>query len=441
MPDPTTVSVSAKRSRVLIVDDDPTIRRIVAAVVRKMGHEIIISGNGRHAWETLQVDESIDVLVTDIEMPEMDGRELVANLRRHEALSDLPVVVVSGAVGPREIAQLLDLGASRFVAKPIKPARLISEIKHALSVVRAERERTPALVRKTPSRGVPIVTGEMPADPKLPDSVHRRIAELQALPGSLRDLSMLAANPDAEMDAVAKVVGSDPVLAAAVLADANRASAGGYEQITDLSLAVGRLGLRRVLAVGFQHCYSDETSAPIEGYQLDDGVLWVHSLRTALIAQRLVAHLPGSVPAGMAFTAGLFHEFGKLLLAPELASRYQSDPQTGAFLEFESNAAGCDHAIAGYALLQAWGLPEPILAAVRFHHKPSDAPVAHLALARAVHLADMIALTVGDPGGIDAMGYEIDVAAQSLLDHLDQSALDAMISQAESELATYQVPA
>ena len=112
--------------KVLIAEDDPTSQRLVATVVEQFGFSAIKCVNGRQAWEVLSNNPEICLVITDFMMPEMDGRDLVRLIRGHENFRQLPVIIVSAVVGIKDISDLLDLGASRFLPKPM----VVDELRH-----------------------------------------------------------------------------------------------------------------------------------------------------------------------------------------------------------------------------------------------------------------------------------------------------------------------
>jgi CheY-like chemotaxis protein len=105
--------------RILIVDDDITARKVAGFAVERLGHIPIYSPDGQHALETLLIDDGIALLITDVQMPRMDGRELLKAVRAEKKLMGLPVIVMSAVVGPKEIFGLLAMGATRFQTKPL----------------------------------------------------------------------------------------------------------------------------------------------------------------------------------------------------------------------------------------------------------------------------------------------------------------------------------
>ena len=120
-------------ARILVVDDDITTRLMIGTILTDRGHIPIFSGDGQHAYETLMIDDTIDLLITDVMMPRLDGRDLIKLLRGIDHYARLPVIVISSVVGPREIAGLLELGASRFLSKPIARDELLSSVNDALT--------------------------------------------------------------------------------------------------------------------------------------------------------------------------------------------------------------------------------------------------------------------------------------------------------------------
>jgi two-component system response regulator AtoC len=104
-------------SRILLVDDEADVRRALATFLRGMGHDVRLAANGVEAIAALR--DSADLLITDINMPDMDGIEMVTTLR--EAASTMPIIAMSGG-GLFDKGMLLDaaeaLGADLALEKP-----------------------------------------------------------------------------------------------------------------------------------------------------------------------------------------------------------------------------------------------------------------------------------------------------------------------------------
>lgn len=119
-------------AKILIAEDEYVTQQKVAKILENMGHTAFISPNGKHALETLKVNDGFKVLVTDMIMPEMDGRSLVEELRKNEKTKDLPIILMSAFVSVNEIKGLLKMGVTYFLPKPIKNKDLQNNIEKCL---------------------------------------------------------------------------------------------------------------------------------------------------------------------------------------------------------------------------------------------------------------------------------------------------------------------
>jgi two-component system chemotaxis response regulator CheY len=111
---------------VLIVDDSASVRNIILKSLGMSGYalgKVFQAGDGREALGTL-VRESIDLVFTDLNMPEMDGEELVRRIRAYASLRELPVIVVSTEGSEERIDGLRKLGRVHFLRKPFRPEHI-----------------------------------------------------------------------------------------------------------------------------------------------------------------------------------------------------------------------------------------------------------------------------------------------------------------------------
>ena len=123
----------AKLIKTLVIDDDPVSRKMLAKALEKGRHITIQSANGKHAWETLWENHDIGLVVTDMMMPDMDGRELIQIIRGNQAFYDLPIVIVSGVVASDQVEDVLRLGNCVFCNKPINLDEIRSKIEVLLN--------------------------------------------------------------------------------------------------------------------------------------------------------------------------------------------------------------------------------------------------------------------------------------------------------------------
>ncbi|TWT87913.1 response regulator [Neorhodopirellula pilleata] len=117
---------------VLVVDDTASARYLVTTTLGRLGFSTVIAGNGQTALETLR-DSQLDAIVTDLEMPEMGGEELIRAVRNHRdrRIRNLPIIVCTSKVDASTLATLARLGVNAVVPKPVD-VRLLVE--HAIKL-------------------------------------------------------------------------------------------------------------------------------------------------------------------------------------------------------------------------------------------------------------------------------------------------------------------
>ena len=118
---------------VIIVDDSPTMRMLVAFALRKyVGLEIREAGNGVEALEVL-ARKPTDLMVVDINMPEMNGLELIKAVRSDPDNADLPIIVITTEGSDDDIRRGLQAGATEYLVKPFQPQKLHSILDRLMS--------------------------------------------------------------------------------------------------------------------------------------------------------------------------------------------------------------------------------------------------------------------------------------------------------------------
>jgi CheY-like chemotaxis protein len=115
-----------QRPRVLAIDDDPDFREGLTDALDALGYPVTAAASGREALDVLRTEPLPDVILLDLRMPDMDGREFREAQRGDSALSQIPCVVVSGS---REVEELgRSLGAAAVLAKPFRIQTLVDSI-------------------------------------------------------------------------------------------------------------------------------------------------------------------------------------------------------------------------------------------------------------------------------------------------------------------------
>ena len=128
--------------RILIAEDDENFRSLIKELLEQTGYTAIAEANGRLAWERLLADGA-DMLVTDVNMPELDGFGLLRNIRTHSLYAGLPVLMLTIRHFAEDQVAGYESGADDYLTKPFDNAVFIARI-HALTrrISRADRGKT-----------------------------------------------------------------------------------------------------------------------------------------------------------------------------------------------------------------------------------------------------------------------------------------------------------
>jgi two-component system, chemotaxis family, chemotaxis protein CheY len=112
---------------ILLADDSPSIRKFVAFSLAVKGYEIIAVSDGMEALEKLP-NEQINLVITDLNMPNIDGFELIKTIRSNEELKEMPIIILSSMAGSEEIERGIKCGANSYLIKPFDPKRILYEV-------------------------------------------------------------------------------------------------------------------------------------------------------------------------------------------------------------------------------------------------------------------------------------------------------------------------
>lgn len=251
------------------------------------------------------------------------------------------------------------------------------------------------------------------------EAILARIQTVPSLPSVVIKLRQYLNQPDVNFDTLARMIEYDPGLTANVLQLSNSAYFGWSRSIRTVKEAIVRLGTNRIFQMVLCMSVAPLVRKPIRGYDMDSAGLWRHSIATAICGELVAGELQLAC-SGEAFTAGLLHDMGKIVLGTfvevddEPIKEIMRTDQL-SFNEAEQMVLGIDHAEVAAALLLAWNLPEDVAGAVRWHHQPSRAEDDRRELADLIHVADILCLEFGFGGGADGLGYRLDRSASERL--------------------------
>jgi EAL domain-containing protein (putative c-di-GMP-specific phosphodiesterase class I) len=128
--------------RVLVVDDESAVRRMLARLVGGAGYEVDTAPDG-HSAQQLLVEHSYELVISDVAMPGMDGLELLQMVRRHDL--DLPVILITGQPSLQSAVRAIEYGTFRYLPKPFSPVELTQAVRQAVQMHRMARLKRQAL--------------------------------------------------------------------------------------------------------------------------------------------------------------------------------------------------------------------------------------------------------------------------------------------------------
>lgn len=108
--------------KLLVVDDSSTMRRIIKNTLSRLGYDEVLEGeDGLQGWNALNENNDVGMLITDWNMPEMNGLELVRKVRADARFVDLPIIMVTTEGGKAEVITALKAGVNNYIVKPFTP--------------------------------------------------------------------------------------------------------------------------------------------------------------------------------------------------------------------------------------------------------------------------------------------------------------------------------
>jgi CheY-like chemotaxis protein len=120
----------------LVADDDSDILALVSLGLQKAGYAVVAVEDGRKALEALR-ERQLDLAVVDVRMPEVDGLEVIRQIRADDRTRDMLVIALSAGVRDSNVAEGLEAGADEYMAKPFSPAKLVELVRTRMPAGRA----------------------------------------------------------------------------------------------------------------------------------------------------------------------------------------------------------------------------------------------------------------------------------------------------------------
>jgi putative nucleotidyltransferase with HDIG domain len=242
------------------------------------------------------------------------------------------------------------------------------------------------------------------------DDIKRRIKSLKPLPQVVRRILTALGSPRLNTVEVQQTILKDQALTANVLKVCNSAYYGFPQQIRSVRRAFDLLGAKTIRDIVLTTFCRDLYGGHIPGYSILKGGLMKHAVSCGLVTE-LIASEKKIGDRDVAFTAGLLHDIGKIILgqyASEKFSRiiHKVYGEQVTFLEAESEVIHFNHAQVGGMVAREWNLPQVLVEAIMFHHEPEAARTDPQTVS-AVHLANAISSMFGATCSVDSLANRI----------------------------------
>jgi putative nucleotidyltransferase with HDIG domain len=237
------------------------------------------------------------------------------------------------------------------------------------------------------------IRNENSVDVPAGNEIEKAIERVRPIPQVALKILRLIDEEEYEIKALTEEVRKDQVISARTLKLCNSAVFAGTNKIESLDHALVYLGLKLLVKLVVSAAVADYFSHSGLGYSLCKGGLYHHAVGTAIIAEKL-ADVTGTVSPGLAYTAGLLHDIGKVVLDQYITLAYplfyrELFEEGNNFSEAEKTILGIDHTQVGGCLARKWSFPASLINSVRHHHKPENT-TQNPELVHIVYLADLL---------------------------------------------------
>jgi len=338
--------------RILFVDDEVILLQSLSRSIRPMRKEwdCEFVSSGKEALSILS-KKSFDLVVSDMRMPGMDGAELLTKIKH--TYPETMRFVLSGQA--EESVFLRSLGSMhQFLAKPCEFAVLKRAINRGLSL------------RNYLNNNIEIkkILLEIGSLPSLPELYCKLMNELES--------------PDSSLEKVGDIIAQDVGMTSKILQVANSGFFGYSQNVSSPLHAVQILGMDLIQNLVLTYEVFSKLGELESGKTFVDRI-WKHSVDVAGTSMLLAREEGMDLEIeNFAFTAGLLHEIGKIILLLNFPQKFKEflaikfRDQNRSNHEIEEEVFGFSHAKIGAHLVGLWGLPDPIVEAILFHETPAE---------------------------------------------------------------------
>ena len=381
--------------KVLLAQNDPQDRSFTRTFLQIVGgYEVIDVADGIGVIKQIKQRPDIILLDTVAQGKFLQALEII---RRSKALQAIPIAIYSNE--QQKLPECIKKGADGFIVKPTSPSALLAKLWKLLG---SESQKAASAAGFS-------------------DKYKRDLSQIEnlpTLPVVYTEVDQLCKNPDVSADQLSKVIETDPSISLKLLSLANSAFFGFSRKINSIRDAVSLLGNQTVQNTILNIAVFEATKDLENTAGLDKGEFWVHSSAVGSTARYLAEALKLDRPES--YTAGIIHDMGKIIMDALYSDFYTEvlqkvEKENISILKAEEDVIGLDHGEIGKELCESWQLPQELIEAVAYHHRPSSAEK-DSQIASLVNIGDAIARKLGVGSGGDATVPEPHPAALKKLD-------------------------
>ncbi|MBI5234109.1 MAG: HDOD domain-containing protein [Deltaproteobacteria bacterium] len=357
MPD---IHTDNKQLNVLLADDDSNITLALKLIIGSNFHceGIETAADGMEAWGKVQAG-GFDLVVSDWNMPNMDGSLLLKKIRENERTKRLPFLMMTVRTDIASVSAAVKAGVTDYVIKPFDKQSLIKKIGK--------------LVSARPSHDIeneaPVHAAEETVDPK---SISVRIMELigkgevtlPAMPQVIFEIEETMKREDANVTDLAKLIAMDVGISSRLMGVANSVFYGGAE-CTAVDEAILRLGMHETKQLVYLIANRNLFALKDRRYEKIIEDLYIHSIACGAAGQAMAKNLRLNDSYNY-FAIGLLHDIGKLLVLQVLSEITKNT--RGVDITLALNIMDSLHNKAGYMLLEKWNFPK-IYSLIALNHE------------------------------------------------------------------------
>ena len=357
------------KKSVLFVDNEPNVLHGLKRMLRsERNHfETRFTTSGENALRLLD-EEHIDVVVTDMKMSNMNGLQLLTEVKR--SYPDIVRIILSGEFNLEMTMKSVNV-THRYLHKPCDMETLKSTILRTCNLL--------DLLRNESLKQALTQIDSLPSLPSMYWEINRELKK-----------------PDASIRKIGEIISQDMAMSSKILQLVNSAYFSVPREISSPEHAAVMLGLdiiKSLVLVAQIFKRFERSNVPRKFFEY----LWEHNINTGKMAKAIAKKETNDQKImDYSFIGGLLHDCGKLILAINFYEKSEeillaARKENKTILEVEKETLGITHAEAGAYLMDLWGLPVPVVEAIAFHHIPGVCNEFRFSPLTAVYLANILA--------------------------------------------------